>query len=800
MTTDNSITEILNKALKFHQQGRLDNAEALYRRVLAIQSQNMDALHLLGMVHFARNDLDEAQRCISKALERNPQSVIILVNLGHVLCGAKRYEQALTYFQQAVLLDASFADAYFGMGRIHEAQERVEQAVKYYQATLERQKNHLKAHVNLGRLYLRLNQLMRAFSHLEQAKSLTPVNGRVDIDLTKAKKQLAILFWQQAGEHMKEERWQQTTDLLNKSIALAPDFAEARNDMGNLLQAMGRFEEALEHYRIALDNHPGFAIAHNNMGNALVQLNRSEASIEHYHQALEINPGFLVACDNLARALQKMGRVEEAAELFEKIGTEDRSNSAWAFKLANLLPPIMTSFVAIDQTRQQLHERLSRLENHITAPLLDPYQHVGTTLFYLAYHGRNDRAFHERMAKAYLKAAPDLGWQAPHTVAPVPVKGRRLKIGLISKYLFDHSIGKITRGYLEKLDRSRFELIALFIPPTIDDTTSLQIREQADHGVILVEDLVKAREQIAALQLDILFYQDIGMESFSYLLCFSRLAPVQCVTYGHPVTTGVPNMDYFVSSELYEPENGQEHYSEKLVLIPDAATLTYYQEPPRPKRLMGRDHYGFDEQDHLYLCHQTLYKIHPDFDTILADILTRDPKGKILFVDGVERNWSAMLKKRLAQTIRDGLSTRIHFLKPMAHDRFMGLISIADVVLDTPHFNGMTSALEVFSMGIPCVTLPGNLQRGRHVQGMYRRMGLVDLIAKTSEQYVDLSLRLTHDEPFRRKLRDQILARKHLLFHDQKIINCFEQFFSSSYQHAVNQGCPEKFQIKKLSQ
>src|SRR5207237_3541625 len=118
------------------------------------------------------------------------------------------------------------------------------------------------------------------------------------------------------------------------------------------------------------------------------------------------------------------------------------------------------------------------------------------------------------------------------------------------------------------------------VPPLRDDDMSRRSRAASDRALALPAELEAARRAIAALELDVLFYQDIGMEPFTYFLAYSRLAPVQCTSFGHPDTTGVAAVDYFVSSDLFEPANAAEHYSERLFLLQNAGTLAYYSRPP----------------------------------------------------------------------------------------------------------------------------------------------------------------------------------------------------------------------------
>jgi protein O-GlcNAc transferase len=127
---------------------------------------------------------------------------------------------------------------------------------------------------------------------------------------------------------------------------------------------------------------------------------------------------------------------------------------------------------------------------------------------------------------------------------------------------------------------------------------------------------------------------------------------------------------------------------------------------------------------------------------------------------------------------------RIRFLPFMPFDRYMQLLCLADVILDTVHFNGMNTSLQALAAGIPVVTLPGQLQRGRHTQAMYRKMGIDDCIAANERSYVDIAVRIANDGACAHELRQRILARNQVLFEDPRVVEEFERFFMTALDDA----------------
>ena len=108
---------------------------------------------------------------------------------------------------------------------------------------------------------------------------------------------------------------------------------------------------------------------------------------------------------------------------------------------------------------------------------------------------------------------------------------------------------------------------------------------------------------------------------------------------------------------------------------------------------------------------------------------------------------------------------------------FINLIAVSDVMLDTTHFSGYTTSLEAFAVGTPVVTLPGEFQRGRHTLGFYKEMGLMDCVAASREEYVDLAVRLGTDTAFRETITGKILARNHVLYEKHNVVTEYERFF-----------------------
>jgi len=561
-----------------------------------------------------------------------------------------------------------------------------------------------------------------------------------------------------------------------KSIAIAPSVASTHYNLGVALLALGKHEEAEASLQQCIQLEPGNAPAHCDLGNARWELCKYEQAIEHYQQAIKLDPSYAKGYLSLGEANIKQGKPAEAIAWFQQYYQHSGDDNA-RVRATMALPAICESGKQIEELRARMDAGLQNLES-ASLRLNDPVKEILSTNFFLAYHGKSNVQLQTRTAQLYLTLYPDLAFDSVAT-RPAGKSSERpngkIRIGFISRFLSHHSIGKTSRGLIEKLDRDRFEVIVIrFDEPA--DQTARAICEQADSTIVIPATLAEARTRITAANLDILFYQDIGMEPFTYLLAFSRLAPVQCTTFGHPDTTGIPNMDYFVSTDYYEPENAQAHYTETLFLLTDVASCAYYYRPALPDKLRDRSDFGLADDADIYICPQALFKLHPDFDDILAGILRADPLGTVVLIQGTYPCWQQQLETRFRNSMPD-VANRIRFIEQQKDGDFTNLLAVSDVVLDPIHFGGQNTTHEALSAGTPIVTWPGEFHRGRHVYGFYRKMGFDDCIARDHEDYVSIAVRLANDNEFRQSVVAKIKANRQLVWEETRVVKEFERFF-----------------------
>jgi predicted O-linked N-acetylglucosamine transferase (SPINDLY family) len=384
--------------------------------------------------------------------------------------------------------------------------------------------------------------------------------------------------------------------------------------------------------------------------------------------------------------------------------------------------------------------------------------------FNLQFHHRDVRPLKEAYASIFRYVGPD---RQPRR------SGGRIRIACL--VTLQHEVGflRLIWDTLKRLDSDAFELIILCMSSAVSkfraamrnrDVTVVPIPEQPNRII----------EAVSEERPDILYYFEVGTDAINYFLPFFRIAPVQCTSWGIQVTSGIPNVDYYLSNELVEPADGQDHYSEKLIC---ARTLLSYQLPVRrPAPGKTRAAFGFSAEHDVYLLPQHLGKFHPDFDPALADILRRDPAGLIAIISDRFGHGANKLRERFHAVMPD-VSNRVVFLPKQTVPDYLSLLDAADVLLDPPHFGGVTTTYDSLSLDKPIVTLPSAFHRGRYTYGCYRKMQLDDCVAVNLEDYVEKALKLGRHADYREFVVGRIREAKGRLFEDADAVRELERIF-----------------------
>ncbi|MEQ1582839.1 MAG: tetratricopeptide repeat protein, partial [Candidatus Nitrotoga sp.] len=521
--------------------------------------------------------------------------------------------------------------------------------------------------------------------------------------------------------------------------------------------------------------------AHFGLGHALIVQWKMEEAEKVLRRTLVLDPDNIQALNNLAYSLTEQGKHAEAVNVYQH-ALSLKPNGLKAFIGAHLtLPAIYSDATELFAVRKRYTEGLKILRGNTGSFLeVEPKElllGLNWTNFYLAYQGQDDKSLQVEYAHF---VADILRVAAPDLVQPIKqypaASQRRLRIGFLSSFMRDCTVGSYFKSWVTSLDKGIFEIYCYHIGH-IQDQVTQEFSHAADYYKHLVGDVAYIGRQVKKDQLDILVYPEIGMDQGVLVLAAMRLAPIQCAAWGHPVTTGYANIDYFFSSKLMEPENAQAHYSEQLILLEGIGT--YYSKPVLPSSAKRSD-FSLPEERVLYLCPQSLYKIHPDNDRLMLEILARNKNAVLVFFQATDISITRAFMKRLENALDESgmeKSGQIKILPRMAHENYLRINMLCDVMLDTLHWSGGNTTLDALACGLPVVTMPGAFMRGRQSYGMLKCIGLNELIAHDHKDYIEIATRLGTDRAWHQQIVQQITTSSDAIFAVETPLRQMEQFF-----------------------
>ncbi|WP_158946194.1 tetratricopeptide repeat protein [Pseudodesulfovibrio cashew] len=566
-------------------------------------------------------------------------------------------------------------------------------------------------------------------------------------------------------------------------LALQPHNAEAMAGLGNAHLAQGKTDAAILRFEAALALNPDSPEVLGNLGVALKVAGHPGQAVSRFEAALALAPGDADTLYNLGNAWQVLGDMRKALACYRaaQSAAPEAVAPRWGACFAHL-DVLYDTEEDIARARAAYANALGKLDAFLSedspALLREAAASVGANQpFYLTYQGGNDRelqAVYGNMVHRIMGAAfPEFG--SPQFA---PRTRNKIRVGIATGFLHEHSVWKIpTRGWVRHLDRDRFEVFGYYTGHKHDHCTEEAYRlfDKVTHEPNRFEALCRAMFDD---ELDVLIYPDVGMDPTCARLAGLRLAPIQCVSLGHPMTTGLPTMDYYLSSELMEPKDGQEAYTENLVRLPNLSV--HYKPLRQGPPAYGRDHFGLPEEALLYFCPQSLYKYLPQYDVLFPRIARQIPEARFVFLRNAQ---AEKLNRRFLDRVHrafevHGLHGQDHviMLPRQPPDAYHALNCLCDVFLDSIEWSGFNTAMEAASAGLPLAIHPKGHMRGRHSLAVAARLGLTEVVAETFDEYVELAVRLGRDNAFRQSVRERVEAGGERLFGDMAAIRGLEEF------------------------
>ncbi|WP_144148155.1 tetratricopeptide repeat protein [Paraburkholderia sp. BCC1884] len=751
--------QILELATAHHIAGEFGPARELYENALAIEPADANVMFRLGVLDMQCGANDRALDWLDRALNQIPDNPRYHFVRAQVLAAAHRFAEAILAYRQTLALEAASADVLFALAAAQQSTADYRAAIDTYTAVLALDPAHADALNNLGNCHRQNGDTERAEAAYRRAIDVQPGDanaltnlgtlleslGRLDEALVLLEAAVAAAPDAPCGLVNLGVALHQRGDCsraaarLTRALELDPAFPEAAYNLANSLHALGRRDEAVSHYRQAIAQSPAHADAYNNLGVAYQEAGLREEAAHAFDAAIRLRPGFVAALNNAATLMRKHGRLAKAEAYLREALAVEPHHSVTHNNLGNVRKDQGHLADGIDCFRRALTCDPGNVVAH---------SNLAYALTFQAEHAQP--LLHECRRWSARHEAPHRGAHRPHSNDPVAT--RRLRIGYVSPDFRDHCQTLFTLPLLSHHDHDRFEIFCYSSVARPDDLTQ-RVAACADvwRDVRSLDD-----ERLALLirddAIDILIDLTMHMADGRPLLFARKPAPVQIAWLAYPGTTGIGAIDYRLTDPWLDPAGTDAMYSERSIRLPDSF---WCYDPltgtpavnALPALTNGYPTFG---------CLNNPCKLSDATFGMWGKVMREIGDARLLLMapEGAARD--SLLERLGQQGIAAG---RIAFTPFRPRADYLRTYHEIDVGLDTFPYNGHTTSLDSYWMGVPVVTRVGNTAVGRAGLSQSANLNLRELVADNDAQFVDIAVELVRDLPRLARLRGELRSR-----------------------------------------
>ncbi|MEQ1824560.1 MAG: tetratricopeptide repeat protein [Pirellula sp.] len=297
-----SIVAAMDMAEQHFQQGRLDIAETVYRKVIEWEPKYAEPFHFLGLIASRRGDYTTAINCYRQAIALEANVPYFHINLGNILESCGKRVDAMACYQHAIRLDDSLFAPHLNLGNAFMDMGHSDNAIACYRHAIQRRPDSAEAYNYLGDAYVQKGAMSNAIGCYRHAIGLRP-------EYAQAYNNLGVALNSQGNRQQAIECW-------TRALELNPSFVDAMCNLGQAYKELGNCETAVAIFRRALELSPNVAELHNNLALALCKLGRPTEAVQCLRRACELSPQSVEMISNLGSALRDDGRFEDAINYY----------------------------------------------------------------------------------------------------------------------------------------------------------------------------------------------------------------------------------------------------------------------------------------------------------------------------------------------------------------------------------------------------------------------------------------------------------------------------------------------------
>ena len=740
----------LEQARTLRQQGKLADALAICREILAARPDDVEALLLLADVCVTQGDRDQAIAHYSRVIELEADQALAYYKRGNLLKDRDQLEVALADYDRAITLQPGYAYALCNRGVVLSRLGRLEAALESYDRAVMAAPDDALAFFNRADVLRALKRPEEALASYDRAIAIQP--------------SYLQCYCNRGLLLMELERFADARASFDRALEIHKDVPEVYFGRARLLERLKRLNEAEADYEHATRLNPNFAEAYSLRGRVLMGLERWQDALVCLDQAVSLKPDDVESHLNRADVLLNLRRDIEAIQAYDRV-LAVKPDMPFVRSLRQYCKMLNCEWDDLDIYLERLAAGVRRGEA-VSSPLS-------------AVAVVDDASIHHEAARIWVRETCP-----PLSDLPVSFErsaGEKLRIGYFSGDFYDHPVAVLTAQLFESHDRSRFEVTAfslganrpspmrqrlekafdrfLDVPHTSNREVTLLARE---HGIDIAVDLsghtARSRTEIFA----------------------RRAAPLQVAWLGYPGTLGADYFDYLIGDPTVIPPEHQVHYSEKVAYLPHSylpndSTRTV-------DALPTREAAGLPSEGAVFCCFNNSFKITPEVFSSWARILAR-VDGSVLWLS---QNNPAGVSNLKREAERRGIDPGrlIYAKRTPTVPQHLARMSLADLFLDTLPYNAHSTAIDALWTGLPVVTRIGQSFASRVAASLLKSVELPELITTTAEEYEDLAVALVNNPTRLAAVRDH-LARNRLntpLFDSRAFVRDLEGLYTRMFE------------------
>ncbi len=797
----------LIKAHQLHMAGQLKSAQNLYGKILSIEPDNADALHLNGLIAFQLRNFEKAENLIQKAIKKKQDFPAFYQSIGTVYKYQGKLDKALASFLRSHTLCPENPDALYEVGNIHYKKGAIKEAEECMKTVILKNNSHINALFRMASIQTEIGNYKKSNAYIERLLKINPRMAQAHNNMGLNHKAMGNL--------------NKAVLCFEKAVTLNPDMFQAIGNMANVYQALGRFGLALKYLKKTLEINPANAEAHYNKGIVLQHTGKVVDAITCYDKALSINPGLISAYNNKGVILQHLGKISAAKKCFKTaIDLEPANAPAWhnlgilysymeQYKDAIFCeeraleadPTIAKVWVFYRDLLIQTGtwEKAYAISDKVTkytqqaikegqVPPETPFQNIVRVM---------DPEENYVVARAWGR---ELERKAALSGIAYEFEGRlakknKITVGYLSNNFRDHPTAHLIQGLFSFHDRSRFSANCYSYGENDRSNIRKTIMETCDRFVdIQGMDDIDASKQIFNDHVDILVDLHGHTACNRMDICALQPAPIQVRYLGMAGTTGADFFDYLISDKIVTPEIQAQYYSEAFVYMPDCYQVND-QRQKRPECKSKRKDHDLPEKGFVFGCFGTNYKIDPDIVNTWIRVLKTVPDSVLwllqrseIFMDNLK---DIFLKE-------DVPLSRIIFAEPLPRKKHLERLAHCDLVFDTRNVNGAATTSDAIWAGVPVLTVKGKHFASRMSASILTAMGLEELITDHLKAYEKTAVRIALHRDLQNRLKEKIEKNITVkpLFNTRRFVKHLEQAFEKMVAIARTGSQPSNIDIK----